>query len=713
MKRFTLTVGIFLMLMSCFVFGQESEVQVLYKLIATHSETVYTLGEGTTLGVKKGQKGNIYRPYYQTENGNVKADIVGEFEVVKASEFNSELNVSITGEHNNEFYAEFSVAPFNPNYTSVVSQLVSKGVVFTDGYQEVILNFDDRESAALSEYLRIMELSESAKVVADFMKEEMADIPIEAGCFTGRTMFDVMGNSTYEDVYSFLVYANEHWKLYFGNTWMFAEVYATWLTSEYAEKSSSLIKGKLSLGLALQRDFKYSNFPVIAELDPAYWGGIEDDIIKPSTLITHVNGVSMFNKTVAQVNSAIGSKENSKVEIKLFRAGVFETYTLPLLKTPSFSSQVQLEDLALESPNIYPVVKNEKWGFIDATGDYIVKPKYDEVQSLFFSFSNGLTKVELDGKVGFVNILGEEIIPPQYTECKSFSEGLAAIIEKEDESAFATEYLVGFIDVEGNRVLTMKYEIPSMYVGEYHGGFCEISEYRDGEFMKGYLDKKGELVIPMKYYKAEWFRNGMAIVSEGKESKNGTIDAKGNFVIPPTYDYINDFSQGQALAHINEHYYLIDENGKKLLDFKTYRPSTLGGYTKELFFIYSDKKVGLMNSKGEVLIKPKYDRLNGISTPLITVSEGEDHWFFINHSGEKVIEGPFQDALYFSEGVCWVKQNDLWGLIDTTGKWLIEPMSSVRPNAFSGPLSKIDTGDFMNPNYLYVNTSGRIIYNPK
>ncbi len=64
------------------------------------------------------------------------------------------------------------------------------------------------------------------------------------------------------------------------------------------------------------------------------------------------------------------------------------------------------------------------WGFIDATGVVVVKPKYRAV----LPFSGGLAAVwDEKNRAGFVDATGKVVIKPQYTEAQSFRDGLARV----------------------------------------------------------------------------------------------------------------------------------------------------------------------------------------------------------------------------------------------------------------------------------------------
>ena len=56
------------------------------------------------------------------------------------------------------------------------------------------------------------------------------------------------------------------------------------------------------------------------------------------------------------------------------------------------------------------VKKEKKWGFIDTTGNVVVKSKYNEVEN----FSDGSARVRLGQKWGLVDTTGAEIIKPTF-----------------------------------------------------------------------------------------------------------------------------------------------------------------------------------------------------------------------------------------------------------------------------------------------------------
>jgi hypothetical protein len=71
-------------------------------------------------------------------------------------------------------------------------------------------------------------------------------------------------------------------------------------------------------------------------------------------------------------------------------------------------------------------VKNsdKKWGFVDTTGNVVVKPKYNAVEN----FSDGLARVRTGTKWGLVDKSGNEVIKPTFDAIYEFINGKAQVL---------------------------------------------------------------------------------------------------------------------------------------------------------------------------------------------------------------------------------------------------------------------------------------------
>jgi len=127
--------------------------------------------------------------------------------------------------------------------------------------------------------------------------------------------------------------------------------------------------------------------------------------------------------------------------------------------------------LGICQPELIPYRKGNEWGFCDRNKKIVIPIKYDDVGS----FSEGLARVELNGKWGYIDKEGKEVIPIKYDWARSFSEGLACV-------KLNGKY--GYIDKEGKEVIPCKYDD----AGCFSEGLACVE--LNGKW--GYIDKEGK-----------------------------------------------------------------------------------------------------------------------------------------------------------------------------------------------------------------------------
>src|SRR4051812_42549964 len=89
------------------------------------------------------------------------------------------------------------------------------------------------------------------------------------------------------------------------------------------------------------------------------------------------------------------------------------------------------------------------WGYIDTTGNWVIKPIYQEASA----FSEGFAKVKYSGNYGFIDKKGNWITKPIYPLASDFNNGHAKV----------AWHGWGIIDTTGKYYLKPKYH----YVGEF------------------------------------------------------------------------------------------------------------------------------------------------------------------------------------------------------------------------------------------------------
>lgn len=90
-------------------------------------------------------------------------------------------------------------------------------------------------------------------------------------------------------------------------------------------------------------------------------------------------------------------------------------------------------------------------------------------------------------------------------------------------------------------------------------------------------------------------------------------------------------------------------------------------------FMGDNEKYGIMNEYGELLINPKFDRIEPFSEGLALVVS-KDKYGFIDKTGKVIIPIKYENASGFSEGLAGVQINKRIGYIDKNDRMVIKPM---------------------------------------
>ncbi len=209
----------------------------------------------------------------------------------------------------------------------------------------------------------------------------------------------------------------------------------------------------------------------------------------------------------------------------------------------SEAEQAESERLArIESMTLVPYISNNKVGFADLeTCEVIIPCKYD----FAVIFSEGIAKVEMNGKYGYIDKSGREVVPCRYDDADILEEGIARV-------KMNGKY--GYIDKSGREVIPCRYD----GAGSFSEGMASIK--MNGKY--GYIDKSGREVIPCRYDYANPFSEGMASIK--MNGKYGYIDKSGREVIPCKYDFISSFSEGMASIKMNGKCGRIDRFGNEM-----------------------------------------------------------------------------------------------------------------------------------------------------
>lgn len=234
--------------------------------------------------------------------------------------------------------------------------------------------------------------------------------------------------------------------------------------------------------------------------------------------------------------------------MKLVTFKLFFVVAILLLKTSFTFSQ--------ENEILMPYLKGNKYGYANSKGKIVIEPKYDFV----LLFENGTAMVRLGNKWGLIKQNGQVLFEPLAKQISPFdSNGLAEVIV-EDKS--------GIISTKGDWVVPLKYsrvDIKSKFI-----------EVTNSNNQTALLDLSGKTIVDFKY---NYFRFP-------------------ELSFKPSPLIITEFNQQFGLIE-------IEENGK-FEERITPQYQSLSALNENLFEAKKNDKLGLVNSKGDIIVPFDY-----------------------------------------------------------------------------------------------------------
>lgn len=249
----------------------------------------------------------------------------------------------------------------------------------------------------------------------------------------------------------------------------------------------------------------------------------------------------------------------------------------------------------------------------------------------------------------------------------------------------------GIIDYEGNPVSDFIYsELRVLKLG--YIGFT-----KDGK--KGLFSPEGKKLLAAEFGRLGVTERGFIIVE--KEGRKGVYDAEGEELLPAEYRDFRDFRFNRSFAYrggfpvrndwVNDNYEIV----KTFDQYVQVYPVDVN-----CFKMHGEQGWGLMDSLGNVILKPQYDRIDNAGSELVIVKKGK---FFglRNIRGEQLtpviydkIVTPYTTKLNLSlsnvmdeyyAAVMFLK-NNRFGFLDGFGK---EMAPRVNPRGIKDPFLEL------------------------
>jgi hypothetical protein len=273
-----------------------------------------------------------------------------------------------------------------------------------------------------------------------------------------------------------------------------------------------------------------------------------------------------------------------------------------------------------------------------------------------------LYPIKRNDKYGFINDMGNIVVVPQFSCVSNFSNNVCAVFNNLSETE------ISVVDTEGNLLFPFIKHLNFKYFSE------ELAFARHQQLKKwGIINKQGENIVPFIFnddVECEYsrFSNGLARIK--KNEKYGFINSQTQIVIPFEYDAAHTFSENYVLVRKNKNYFWIDKKGN-VFNTGKYKPTS--NFKNGLAQIQTNEKIGFINTKGEIIIDCIFDEVYGDFTENFCAVKINSKCGIIDEKGNKTSDFIFDEIRYFINGVAPAKIGKKWTLIDYTGKMLFEP----------------------------------------
>ena len=173
------------------------------------------------------------------------------------------------------------------------------------------------------------------------------------------------------------------------------------------------------------------------------------------------------------------------------------------------------------------VYAEDKYGYIDKTGQIVIKPRYDSAGS----FEGGVATVTHRGKQKTIDTKGRPAKPRKKQAAPPPAEPPADL---PTPMKLGDRY--GYQDKSGMIVIDPLFD----EAGEFKDGLALVKV--DGDL--GFIDTQGKTVVDVEWEELHPFKDDLARVRSG--GKYGFVDRRGKVVIEPRFKTAGDFSEGLA-----------------------------------------------------------------------------------------------------------------------------------------------------------------------
>lgn len=286
------------------------------------------------------------------------------------------------------------------------------------------------------------------------------------------------------------------------------------------------------------------------------------------------------------------------------------------------------DDAGAAFDGVVPLLSEGKWGLMGRDGAWTVPPRYDALGRP----RDRHIPVKIDGAWGIHDLSGNEVIKTIYQEIGQWAERIPA---KTSQGWMVLDR--SGAEVAGPLPIDVMRGNEGHCIAGQMGERAYIYDDRQG-YARGFEDPFVTSQGAMRLY-----RPNAGVVRFSIDGKFGFVSCDWlRMLVEPDYDAVR-YAQG---------------------------------YEKYVSFM-KDGRWGLMSmwdTGPREIVPPAYAGMRDFTEKLLPVKGDNEKWGYLNPWGDMVIEGSFDQAYSFSDGIAGVQVGDKRGFVLRDGRYAAEPM---------------------------------------
>ena len=322
-----------------------------------------------------------------------------------------------------------------------------------------------------------------------------------------------------------------------------------------------------------------------------------------------------------------------------------EELTNFLIKYPDYPfNESIIKEISLAQNILLPLKNSEdKYGFIDTIGNWIIAPQFDDA----FAFSEGFASVCKNDSCFYINKEGQKVSNHYFEETESYKNGVA-IVKKDNQY-----YLI-------NR--------SGQYISK---GYQDINESSDNLFVcksnniYGAINIKGEVAIPFTYAKLGNFKNNFAYYLS---NKYGLVDIYNN-ALQAQWDWISDVDTNSIVVVKQKNQFGLMNIYEQIILPVEY--DYIAPNQSEIYLVVKNNLYGFYNSKENCFVTSiAYDYNPAFPTSYYTNGKyfrliQDDEVALIDANGRYSINFGTYTNLFFAKcDIIRIQKNNKYGYVD-------------------------------------------------